>query len=55
MTTLEALYVLIGITIYQAYTIYKLGKEVEGAYDLIVGLHTGDITLEKIEDEYDEY
>ncbi len=38
---------------FQAYQIWKLEKKQDDLFELMIGLHTGEITLEEVDD--DEY
>jgi hypothetical protein len=49
----EMLCVLLLIIMFQAYQIWKLEKKQDDLFELMIGLHTGEITLEEVDD--DEY
>jgi hypothetical protein len=53
METVEMLCLLLLVIMFQAYQIWKVEKMHDDLFELVIGLHTGELELEK-EDE-DEY
>jgi len=53
METVEIIYLLILIVMFQAYQIWRLQREYEQVVDLVIGLHLGNIDITEVED--DEY
>ena len=51
----EMLCVLILVIMFQAYQIWKLEKKQDDLFELMVGLHTGELNLEIEEEDDDEY
>lgn len=53
MGPVDTIYILIGVTIFQAYQIWRIDGKLERTLDMMVGLHLGRLEITEVdEDEY---
>jgi hypothetical protein len=51
MGLIEVLYILIGVIMFQAYQIWRLEARIETILEIVVGIHLGEIEIERIDDD----